>query len=247
MGDSIINVIVPAASGLLGAVLGSIVPFLLNKRTSKVEYELKKAELDRTYNYRFGDAVARLQDDSLGVRIGALYELEKLGLDPSHKHEQEAIVQILSPYIKKRIEKPEYLHQSDYQPAYYQGLRSPENDVFIAGTIVSLFFGSTSRRASLGFLKADEIDGYRIKLEGACLYDAHFERARLVRASLKRADLRNAHFKETILNEANLEGADLRYADKITAEQLLSAHIDNTTLLDPDLRAEYERLKAEQQ
>ena len=49
------------------------------------------------------------------------------------------------------------------------------------------------------------------------------------------------------LKYADLQGADLGTAKNLTAEQLLKARIDDSTKLDPDLRAEYERLKAEQQ
>jgi hypothetical protein len=45
----------------------------------------------------------------------------------------------------------------------------------------------------------------------------------------------------------NLRGADLSCAKGLTAEQLLGAIIDDSTVLDPKLRAEYERLKAGQQ
>ena len=47
--------------------------------------------------------------------------------------------------------------------------------------------------------------------------------------------------------KADLRGADLRDAQNLTAEQILDAIIDDTTLLDPDVRAEYDRLKAAQQ
>jgi len=236
MADSILDAIIPAASGLLGALLGSIVPFLLNRKVSRAEYELKLAELDKTSSYRFGEAVARLQNDSLGVRMGALFELKKLGLES--KTDQEIIVQILSPFIKEHM-KPQHLLESEH---FLGDRQRPDWDVYIACEMAALFFMDTNCMISLAFLQASGLDLYKFSLDGARLQAADFRGTILRRAKLKGVDLDRAK-----LQGANFTaGADLRGAKNLTAAQLLEAIIDDTTKLDPDLRAEYDRLKAEQ-
>ena len=57
----------------------------------------------------------------------------------------------------------------------------------------------------------------------------------LMMAQFQRAKLNEAQFQEAMLDMANL-----------TAEQLLTAKSIEDATLDPDLRAEYDRLKAEE-
>ena len=233
MTDSTIGAIIAAASGLLGAVLGSIVPFFLNKRTSKLEYELKKAELDKTASYRFGDAVACLQDDNLGVRMGGLYELQKLCL--VSKEESERLANILTPFVKEHIENEKWLVPSILDN---DDRKRIDQDVCLAGEIISAAYHKHKTWAILPSLKADKIymrsfylqgaylwnarlEGTyfsRVHLEGAVLHNAHFEGARIRHAFLCEADLKGAN-----LDNADLEWTDLRGAKNLTATQLLKA------------------------
>ena len=258
-------------SGLFGASLGAIVTFFLNRKTARLDRQLKNTELDKASSYRFGDAVARLQSDSLGVRMGAIYELKKLGKDSSE--DQEIIVRILGPYIRTRIEGEERLTNL---------LARPNVDVFLACEIVSHFFVENSEnKINLATIKASDLSLYDIELHGANLFNARFqgaslskaelqkanlsmsilEKAHLTDANLSQADLTFAHLQEAMLYDANLQeadllganlqkaklsGTDLRGAKNLTAAQLLEAIVDDTTQLDPELRAEYDRLKAEQ-
>ena len=234
MTDSTIGALIAAASGLLGAALGSIVPFLLNKRTSKLEYELKKIELEKTASYRFGDAVARLQDDNLGVRMGALYELKKLGV--SSPSEQKNIVRILSFYMQEGIEK------ENQTPSRYNQKLRPDEGVFEAGEIASMFFKKAECRVDLSYLMAKEKNLNSMQLQGAWLNKAQLQRASLIKTQLQNADLFEAQLQGADLNRANLTGAI-----NLTAAQLLKAKNVEKAILDPSLRAEYDRLKAEQE
>ena len=259
MGDSALDVIIPAASGLLGALLGSIVPFLLNRKASRLEYKLKMTELDKMESYRMGDAFARLQSDSLGVRMGALFELKKAGL--GSPEEQADIVRVLSSFIRERIENKELMEPSR-TPGYE--LR-PREDVFEACKVVSLFYRETGCRAELDHLIARGFDLSRLQLEGAnlsyadfqhaLLNGSNFQKAFLIWAKLQHTNfifskLQGANFKNATLKETQLGSANLQGVKGLTAKHLLYVHVahtDEVTIdsLDPDLRAEYDRLKAE--
>ena len=257
MTDSTIGALIAAASGLLGAALGSIVPFLLNKRTSKLEYELKKAELDKTASYRFGDAVACLQNDNLGVRMGGLYELQKLCLDS--KEESERLVSILTPFVKDHIETEKWLAPSILDNDERKRINQ---DVCLAGEILSAVYRKHKIWAILPSLQADKIYMRSFYLQGAYLWNAHLEEAYFSRVHLEGAVLHNAHLEgarirhaflcEVDLKGANLENANLEWTDlsgakNLTAAQLLKAKNVEKAILDPSLRAEYDRLKAEQE
>jgi len=99
----------------------------------------------------------------------------------------------------------------------------PERDVFLAAETLTFLYEQFNMSAELAKLR----EGYWNEPD------------------LSGISLRGANLTAAKLWETNLKGADLRGAT-LTAAQLLEAHIDDTTLLDPNLRAEYERLKAEQ-
>ena len=66
-------------------------------------------------------------------------------------------------------------------------------------------------------------------------------------SSLAGAFFVGTNLQGTSLDSTVLHGSHLRLAKNLTATQLLDAIIDDTTLLDDELRAEYDRLKAEQE
>ena len=197
----------------------TLISILISSMTAFSLIQQRKADRDSARSDRFTKAIEHLKDESLAVRIGALYELKKLGLED--KEERKNIAMILSPFIRNGIVKP----LNPYY-AYHEDLQRPGVDIFIACEIVSLFFRESKCKASLSYLKAENLDLYKIPLSGA--------------------DLCHSNFRNTILRKADLHGTDLRGAINLTAKQLVVAHIDDTTFLDPELRAEYDRLKSEQ-
>ena len=93
-------------------------------------------------------------------------------------------------------------------------------------------------------------------LQNASLIGADFREATFFDANLAGADFGYANSREPIfgstvqkintnISAANFIGANVQTAKNLTVKQLLTAQVDDTTLLDPSLRAEYNRLKAE--
>jgi len=220
---SMIQIVVPLITVTV-AVLGII----LSAKTFSLTAKEKAAQRKMAQSDRFARAIDHLKDESIHIRMGALYELQRIGLeDPK---EQVSIVRILSRYVRDRIEDRKYLHPS----RFYEEKVRPSEDVTLASEITSLFDAPTNW-LQLHYLKADCVDLGIFQLQHAEFYDAQ----------LREAAFPHANLLGTIFRGANLKGADLRKAINLTASQLLDAIVDDTTLLDPDLRAEYDRLKAE--
>ena len=256
---------------------------------------VKQKQLDAMYGERLATAIEHLKDDSLPIRMGALFELKWLGLDSPI--EQDKIVRILSSFIMEHIQSARIIETGYFIPSPLEDYAyRPNQDVFIAREIISQFFEENSHHASLDYLNADGLDLHSIQLKGAdlqhanlqgtwlresnliaaMLQDANLEGANLYGAFLNKASLSCANLREVDLRFAFLEGADIgkahigdegvRFAnledaclaatflheanlmatENLTAEQLLYAGVDDTTVLGSPLRAEYERLKAEQ-
>jgi len=190
---------------------------------------------------RFTSAIEHLKDDSLSIRMGALFELKKLGLES--RQEQTDIVRILSPFVRKGIETKDNL----LPPKFERKLKRPNEDIFLACEIASLFWEKSKCSIQLVDLQAEQIDVARIHLKGANLRNANFIRTRLFEAHLEGANLEVVDCTDTELWSAHLVGTDFKHAWNLTAMQLLKANISNRTHLDPDLRAEYDRLIAERE
>ena len=157
-------------------------------------------------------AIEHLSDKSLAIRVGALFELEKLGLE--FEEEQESIVRILGPFIREGIENRSLLQTTDRRDAFPDIPDSvnpprPQEDIFVACEIASQFFMQTGCRLSLEYLKIENVDLTGIQLKGANLFCSQFTDVRLTKAQLQKADLGGLHFYDLSLDDANLQGANL--------------------------------------
>jgi len=201
-----------------------------DREAAKLQFEAQReamqADREAARSQRFSRAIEHLKDESLHIRMGALYELQRLGLEAPR--EQKSITHILSRYIRDRIENPTCLHPS----RIYANKHRPSEDVTLSCEVVA-HFSTPNNWLKLHYLKASNVDFGGIPLQ----------RAELKGANLYGAIFSSNNFLGTNFKEANLAGADFSNAKSLTVAQLLEANVDDTTLLDPDLRAEYERLK----
>ena len=216
---------VPTIITAFVAVIGIAVSCLtyLSQRATTIEDREAQRLADR--NNRFTYAIEHLKDESLAIRMGALFELKKLGLEDEEL--QENIVRILNPFIREGIENKDLFQL----PRKENGFPRPNDDIPLACEIASTFVSQSRFFFYLVYLKAPGVNLGEFELNNANLYGA---------------DLQGASFNYTHLQRADLRYADLRGSLFLTTDQLLDAIVDDTTLLDPDLRAEYDRLKAEQ-
>jgi len=216
--------------------------FEITQEAAKQQFEASRQE---SWNNRFTKAIEHLKDAEIPIRMAALYELQKLGLESSE--EQGIIVRILSRYVRDRIEDSELRHPSRFN----KKKTTPSTDAKLASEIISQMPGLKTYSFHLPHLIADNVDlsyfsFYRAYLFQAQLVGADLTKVDLDKADLQSSDLRDAGFKDASLELTDLRGANLLGALNLTATQLLEAIVDDTTLLDPALRAEYDRLKTEQ-
>jgi len=190
-------------------------------------YQVHKHKLDR--NAHFADmisqAIAHFNDnDNLGLRWGAVYELRNLASDFPNK--RLMIIEMLALNVMEKFRTA----------SRERGANRPGMDLFYAVNLLITLSTKYNFEPCFIQLKCDGLELSGINFEGAELCEANFCGTYLYGANLHEVNLRSA----------NLTEADLRGAKGLTAAQLLEAIVDDTTLLDPDLRAEYDRLKAEQ-
>jgi len=195
----------------------------------------KRAAIDAARSEHFTRAIAHLKDDSVAIRLGALYDLKKLYEDS--EEDSKKLASILTAFLREHIENEKFI----LPPYLGRHRRRVDQDVYLVADILSTLFDKYGLQYNLSHLQANGISLWGINLRGANLIQADLEDTGFREANLQKADLWDAY-----LGKANLQDIDLRGAKHITALQLLVANVDDTTLLDSDLRIAYDRLKAEQ-
>lgn len=164
---------------------------------------------------RYNAAVGNIGDDSLEVRLGGIYALQRIMEDSPR--DQPAIVNVLSTYIRSHAAKPK-------KPTPGREL---DSDIQAAVT-------------ALATRNQDQDDTALVDLHGADLRGATLGSADLRDARLDGADLRGANLFDANLRGANLDGADLRHArlevSDLRGARLLRADLRNAVLHDTDLR-----------
>ncbi|MET7728483.1 pentapeptide repeat-containing protein [Streptomyces mirabilis] len=167
---------------------------------------------------RFNAAIGNLASQSLDVRLGGIYALQRIMQDSGR--DQPTVVSVLAAFAQrhagssaKSLKEPDAAGADDHVPmpdvqAAITTLarRSPDDD---AGTIVDL--SKTDLRGLRFAGKAS------IKLPGVDLSEADLRFANLTDADLPEAYLRDANLTSAYLDGANLTGADLEGASLVVA------------------------------
>ncbi|QIP72086.1 pentapeptide repeat-containing protein [Streptomyces sp. VN1] len=160
---------------------------------------------------RYNAAVTNIGADSLEVRLGGIYALQRIMEDSPR--DQPSIVNVLSNYIRNHAKKPK-------QPAD-ASTGEPASDIQAALTALRSREPSHDGTARVDLADAD--------LTGADLRDANLSSADLrdadlFGANLTFADLFGADLTDADLRDANLSSADLRGAD-LTGANLSGANL----------------------
>ncbi|MDR3313733.1 MAG: pentapeptide repeat-containing protein [Oscillospiraceae bacterium] len=241
--DIVLGALIAAIAGLVSASVGAFIAYLASKKTNQInrenaeadrqlkkdELKIKQDELNANQRDHLAVAIEHLGSEELTVRMGALLELQKLGV--ANKEDQPYIVRILSPFVRRGMEDQRLMRKLYSNPDYLR----PDYDVAFALEIASLFFEQTESRVNLRYLNVNR----PVKLD-------------LRRFQFKGARLGYANLEEVRLKDADLEGADLWCANlnnikQLTAEQLLKARFVDTAKFDPVLKAMWLALKEQQQ
>jgi hypothetical protein len=174
---------------------------------------------------RYNAAVGNLGDDSLEVRLGGVYALQRIMEDSPR--DQPSIVNVLSTYIRSHAKKPKWRWPDAY--------RKPTSDVQAAldalGSRDPAHDGTARVDLSDAHLRGVDLSG--ANLSGANLRDAHLNDANLTGADLSGANLRHAALTAD-LSGANMRDADLYYA-KLGGADLSRADLRSANLTNADL------------
>lgn len=179
---------------------------------------------------RYAGAMALLGHESLEVRLGGIYALERLARESKADH--GPIIEVLGAFVRGRAPWSEGEAVAQRPGADVQavlsviGRRTVEFDP--SQGHVDLH-GTGLARAYLPFAN----------LAGAFLYEANLEDAVLQNADLRGAWAWRTRMSGAVLEGARLEGADLTGASGLSAAQLKTAHLDSTTKLPEYLRADF--------
>ncbi|MZE76730.1 pentapeptide repeat-containing protein [Streptomyces xinghaiensis] len=199
---------------------------------------------------RYNAAVGNIGEDSLEVRLGGIYALQRIMEDSAR--DQPSVINVLSTYIRNHAKKPKpgtntpENPTSDIQAALTAlGSRNPSHDstahidldgADLDDTDVN---GTDLRGPDLGgvSLRGADLDGAALDdadLDGADLRDADLDNAALRFAALRFADLHGADLRGADLHGADLRGAHLRGADlsfaNVRVADLRGVNLDGVNL-----------------
>ena len=189
----------------------------------------------------YAQAIEQLASDTLVVRLGGIYSLERIANVSARDHPM--VMEVLSAFVRAHSHPaptlagpvgrtPNTLAQANGQAAgerppdatQPQQRPSPTVDVLSALTVLGrLPFRPEVDRADLAkaYLVAAALPGTKLsgfRLVGANLNEADLAGAALERAQLQRATLLGAWLHKASLKEANLQAAHLQQADLERAE-----------------------------
>lgn len=198
----------------------------LNYQSSqkKLEHEKKTAEDNlelanaKQITERFSKAVEQLGNESITVRLGGIYSLERIAEESSEKYHW-TIMEILTAFVRETS-------NDDREP----DVKIPQ-DIQAALTVIG-------RRNTKNDLENERINLSGANLNGANLSEAkldkaNFDYAKLYRAKFSKAHLTKATFLYNNLTDAIFSNADLIKAtfvcSDLTKAQFASANLTNAS------------------
>jgi uncharacterized protein YjbI with pentapeptide repeats len=190
---------------------------------------------------RFTRAVDQLGNESLDVRLGGIYALERLARESHDDH--GPIIEILTAYVREHT-RPDHQDPSahDDNPPLIKGrvATDVQATLTVLGRRTLKHDPSEPWRvdlieARLVGAKLDSVDLIEARLVGAKLDSVHLERANLEGTHFEAASLIGAHLEGAHLDSAHLEGADLIEAH-LEGANLSSAHLKRAELAGAHLK-----------
>lgn len=197
-------------------------------------YTAKRHELDRDANRtdRYTKAVEQLGHDSIHIRLGGVYALERTAWDSPD--DAPVIANVLLAFVIEESKATQHDRELPDEPAPSPGPRTQHGETIPRADVA----------AALGVLTGGQIAGDTLRLTGvdlsdATLVDIDLDGAELTRANLTHANLAHARLREAELADATLTGADLSGAKLNEAfmarAQLNDANLDRADLTGADL------------
>ncbi len=231
------------AGAALLALTGVAANLLENRRATNLTHA---RELSEQLADRYTAAVTQLGSDTLDVRLGGIYALERIATDSPADH--RTVVEVLSAFVRehttpgrpgaaRRGHSATLPTPADRATVTIPAPAGPDLDTDIQAALTVL--GRLPERA--GVPRADLTGAY---LSGAQLFGANLTGARLSGVHLSGADLLRANLTGAKLSKANMAGAELFRANlsgsrlnlaNLTGARLNRANLSDAVLAEADL------------
>jgi len=187
-----------------------------------------QATQDRQITDRFSKAIEHLGDETLAVRLGGIYALERIARDSERDH--WTTMEVLTAYVRENSPRAQRVNgQIESDTLAPSGVKPDiqtiltvigrRNTAHEQGQEYVLYLRGAHLRKAI--LMGADLSGavlFRADLSGALLFRADLSGAVLNRADLSGADLGAADLSGAILSGADLSGADLSEADLSEAD-----------------------------
>ena len=218
---------------IIGGTVGLVIIYITWQRLQVAREELRVAR-EGQVTERFSRAVEHLGNNSLDVRLGAIYALERIARDSRQDH--GPIMEILTAYVREHAPLPKDQQPAKDAPrmrtdiqAVLTVLGRRKTDYDPPGQRLDLTY-TDLRRANLDFadlqgalLAESNLHGTLLigaKLQRASLAGANLLAAVLVGSNLQKVTMAKTKFHGALLWKADLRGADLSEATGLTSQQL---------------------------
>ena len=233
------------ARGTLIQVIGGLFFFVtayLTWKNSEISHKQLLATQEKQITERFSKAVEQLGEESITVRLGAIYSLERIAKDSKYDH--WTIMEVLTAFIREKSNRENenltLLLENEVLRHFaenfmYQGVSTLDVSKIIEGTYsyyndkvpqdvqASLTVigrrniendnESEEKRLDLSKTNLNNTELYRANLDNADLIGGKLNGAGLIKAKLNNALLYGTEFNQALLNYAELNGAKLNGAE----------------------------------
>ena len=187
----------------------------------------RQQNVERLITERFAKATEQLGSDQMAVRLGAIYQLERIAQDSKRDH--WTVVETLSAYIREnaRWEEEKTEEPDQETPKQEAEITPPATDIQAALTVLGrrTWRDTEKNRIDLSNTNLQRADLSYAHLEGASFKQSHLEQANLYCAQLEQATLNSAHLEKVNLRDANIKKA-----------KLVSTHLEGAILMDANLK-----------
>ncbi len=236
--------ILTVGAGLI-ALAAAVANLLESRRATNLTHE---REREGQVTERYTAAVGQLGSETLDVRLGGIYALERIAVDSAADH--RTVVEVLSAFVRehtipgragtlRRDRRPPTLptpaERAASAPATGPNAVGLDTDIQAALTVLGRL--PSRKLIARGDLTGAQLVGAQLvgaKLTGAELIGANLTGAILFGADLTRAEMLGAKLTGAELIEADLTGANLDRADLTSAEMsqadLAGAHLEKADL-----------------
>lgn len=214
---------------LAGGLL-AVATLILTWRRDQTARQLAALDRDANFTTRYTEAIKQLGDESIAVRLGGFYALERIAFDS--ERDRRTALDVVAAFLRDQPKT----NRDD------EDLLLPV-DVSAAATVL----GRISRKIAVESRSSDvparvdlqHVTLYRADWSGAHLRDALLTGVDLTSADLREVDLRGANLDAATLTDVRLSKADCRGADLSFAglerAELDQVRMDGCRLQDAEL------------